>query len=91
MGAISIAPYLAGALIFGMVIGLELQWRQRYTGSTTHPPVALGAVIFTSTAVLIEGSTDVGGQVVMGIGFLGAGLMMRDGLNVRGLSGAATV
>lgn len=76
-----------------MVIGLELQWRQRYTGLTTHALVALGAAIFTSIAVLIEGSTDVrmGGQVVTGIGFLGAGLMMRDGLNVRGLRGAATV
>jgi putative Mg2+ transporter-C (MgtC) family protein len=93
MGAISIAPNLAGALVFGMVIGLERQWRQRYTGLTTHALVSLGAAIFTSLAVLIEGATDVrmGGQVVTGIGFLGAGLIMRDGLSVRGLSGAATV
>lgn len=92
-GAISIAPNLAAALICGMIIGLERQWRQRYTGLTTHALVALGASAFTSLAVLIEGSIDVrmGGQVVTGIGFLGAGLIMRDGLSVRGLSGAATV
>lgn len=59
MGAISSAPNLAGALVFGVVIGLERQWRQRYTGSTTHALVALGAAILTSLAVLIEGSTDV--------------------------------
>jgi putative Mg2+ transporter-C (MgtC) family protein len=92
-GALSIAPNLIGALLLGVVIGLERQWRQRHTGLTTHALVALGAAAFTSLAVLIEGSVDIrmGGQVVTGIGFLGAGLIMRDGLSVRGLSGAATV
>lgn len=89
----SIAPNLMGALLLGILIGLERQWRQRHTGLTTHALVALGAAAFTSLAILIEGSTDIrmGGQVVTGIGFLGAGLIMRDGLSVRGLSGAATV
>jgi putative Mg2+ transporter-C (MgtC) family protein len=91
--ALSIAPNLLCALFLGIIIGLERQWRQRHTGLTTHALVALGAAAFTSLALLIEGSTDIrmGGQVVTGIGFLGAGLIMRDGLSVRGLSGAATV
>ncbi|MET0444624.1 MAG: MgtC/SapB family protein [Pseudorhodoplanes sp.] len=91
--ALTIAPNLICALLLGIVIGLERQWRQRHTGLTTHALVALGAAAFTSLALLIEGSTDIrmGGQVVTGIGFLGAGLIMRDGLSVRGLSGAATV
>jgi putative Mg2+ transporter-C (MgtC) family protein len=92
-GALSIAPNLMGALVLGILIGLERQWRQRHTGLTTHALVALGAAAFTSLAILIEGAADIrmGGQVVTGIGFLGAGLIMRDGLSVRGLSGAATV
>lgn len=92
-GALSIAPNLTVALVLGILIGLERQWRQRHTGLTTHALVSLGAAAFTSLAILLEGSTDIrmGGQVVTGIGFLGAGLIMRDGLSVRGLSGAATV
>lgn len=91
--ALSIAPNLVCALLLGVVIGLERQWRQRHTGLTTHALVALGAAAFTSLAILIDGAADIrmGGQVVTGIGFLGAGLIMRDGLSVRGLSGAATV
>lgn len=91
--ALSIAPNLIVSLLLGMLIGLERQWRRKYSGLTTHALVSLGAAAFTSLAVLIEGSIDIrmGGQVVTGIGFLGAGLIMRDGLSVRGLSGAATV
>ena len=91
--ALSISPNLAAALVYGMLIGMERQWRQRHTGLSTHALVALGAAAFTSLAILLEGSTDIrmGGQVVTGIGFLGAGVIMRDGLSVRGLSGAATI
>jgi len=76
-----------------MLIGLERQWRQRHSGLGTHAIVALGAAAFASLAILLDGPADVrmGGQVVTGIGFLGAGLIMRDGLSVRGLSGAATI
>ncbi len=89
----SITFNLLVALLLGMLIGVERQWRQRHTGLTTHALVSLGAAGFTSLAILIEDSTEVrmGGQVVTGIGFLGAGLIMRDGLSVRGLSGAATL
>ncbi len=91
--ALSITPNLASAMLLGMCIGIERQWRQRYTGLTTHALVALGAAAFTSLAFLIEDSAGVrmGAQVVTGIGFLGAGLIMRDGLSVRGISGAATI
>lgn len=91
--ALSIAPNLLLAVALGGLVGLERQFRQRFVGLTTHALVALGAAAFSSLAVLIENSVDVrmGGQVVTGIGFLGAGLIMRDGLSVRGLSSAATV
>ncbi|MCJ8144106.1 MgtC/SapB family protein [Ancylobacter sp. A5.8] len=91
--ALSIAPNLLLAVALGGLVGLERQFRQRFVGLTTHALVALGAAAFSSLAMLIESSVDVrmGGQVVTGIGFLGAGLIMRDGLSVRGLSSAATV
>ncbi|MDH7798856.1 MULTISPECIES: MgtC/SapB family protein [unclassified Beijerinckia] len=93
IGAVSIAPNLVLALLFGALVGVERQWRQRHTGLSTHALVSLGAAAFTSLAVLVQDSAEarMGGQVVTGIGFLGAGLIMRDGLSVRGLSGAATI
>lgn len=93
--ALSIAPNLLMALFLGSLVGIERQWRQRHSGLTTHALVSLGAAAFTSLAILIEGEGGIevrmGGQVVTGIGFLGAGLIMRDGLSVRGLSSAATL
>lgn len=93
LGAISITLNLAAAVLLGGCIGIERQLRQRYTGLTTHALVALGAAAFTSLAGLVDadGGVRMGAQVVTGIGFLGAGLIMRDGLSVRGLSGAATL
>ena len=91
--ALSIAPNLFAALALGTIVGLERQLRNRHTGMTTHALVALGAATFTTLGALIDSSSDVrmGGQVATGIGFLGAGLIMRDGGSVRGLSTAATV
>lgn len=76
-----------------MRIGFERQWRQRHTGLSTHALVALGAAAFTSLAILLDGPTDIrmGGRAVTGIGRLGAGLIMRDGLSVRRVGGAATI
>ncbi len=93
LDALSIAPNLLAALVFGMLIGIERQWKQRTTGLTTHALVSLGSAAFAALAILVGDSLDVrmGGQVVTGIGFLGAGLIMRDGFSVKGLSGAATV
>lgn len=92
-GSYSIAPRLVVALLLGMAIGVERQVKQRHTGLNTHALVCMGAAAFTSLATLLDQSTDVrlGGQVVTGLGFLGAGLIMRDGFNVRGLAGAATI
>ncbi|MBO9656151.1 MAG: MgtC/SapB family protein [Agrobacterium tumefaciens] len=79
--------------MFGTIIGLERQWRQGATGLTTHALVAFGAAAYCALPAILEVNEDIrmGGQVVTGIGFLGAGLIMRDGLNVRGLSTSATI
>ena len=81
------------ALLLGGVIGFERQWRQRLAGLRTNTLVSLGAAIF----VVFEGQftdtspTRVAAQVVTGIGFLGAGVIWKEGVNVRGLNTAATL
>ncbi len=84
----------AVGLLLGAVIGLERQWRQRNAGLRTNALVALGASLFVSLSSLVLQTNDqtrVAAQVITGIGFLGAGVMMREGINVRGLNTAATL
>jgi putative Mg2+ transporter-C (MgtC) family protein len=85
---------LAVALGLSAAIGFERQWRNRLAGLRTNTLVALGAASFVTFAALIPGEaspTRVAAQVVSGIGFLGAGLIFREGLSVRGLNTAATL
>jgi putative Mg2+ transporter-C (MgtC) family protein len=85
---------LTAAFLLGGLIGLERQYRQRTAGLRTNVLVALGAAIFVDMAMLLDGpsgSVRVVAYVVSGIGFLGAGVIMREGANVRGLNTAATL
>ncbi len=84
------------ALILGAVIGLERQWRQRMAGLRTNALVALGAALFELFAVLLTGQhgvdpSRIAAYVVSGIGFLGAGVILREGVSVRGINTAATI
>jgi putative Mg2+ transporter-C (MgtC) family protein len=94
IGAGQAAINLAVAVALGAVIGFERQWRNRLAGLRTNTLVALGAASFVIFADLIPdlGSpTRVAAQIVSGIGFLGAGVIFREGLSVRGLNTAATL
>ncbi|SFJ03578.1 putative Mg2+ transporter-C (MgtC) family protein [Bosea sp. OK403] len=85
---------LGTAFALGALIGFERQWRQRLAGLRTNTLVALGSAIFVMFAGLVPGDaspTRVAAQVVSGIGFLGAGVIFKEGLNVRGLNTAATL
>lgn len=88
---------IAVALLLGAAIGLERQWRQRLAGLRTNALVALGAAAFVAlSAIAADGEpgadrTRIAAQVVSGIGFLGGGLILKEGLNVRGLNTAATL
>ena len=85
---------LSAAFIFGGLIGFERQYRQRTAGLRTNVLVAVGAAIFVDMANRLSGAAGavhVVAYVVSGIGFLGAGVIMREGLNVRGLNTAATL
>ncbi len=82
------------ALSCGALIGSERQMRQRMAGLRTNALVALGAAGFVTFSQLFPGEpsqTRVAAQVVSGIGFLGAGIIFRDGFNVHGLNTAATL
>lgn len=81
------------ALLLGALIGFERQWHQRNAGLRTNALVALGASLFVSLSSLVIQTNDhirMAAQVITGIGFLGAGLLMKEGFNVRGLNTAAT-
>jgi putative Mg2+ transporter-C (MgtC) family protein len=85
---------LAVALVLGFVIGLEREWRQGMAGLHTVTLVAVGAALFTMLPVLLGMTGDptrVAAQVVTGIGFLAGGVILREGLTLRGLITAATL
>lgn len=91
---LDVAVRLAIAIGLGALIGLERQWRQRRAGMRTNALVSLGAASFMTFSTLFQDETSptrVAAQVVSGIGFLGAGVIMRHGFNVRGLNTAATL
>ena len=84
---------LTVALILGAVVGIERQWRQRAAGLRTNTLVCLGAAAFVDLGLTIGGptSTQVIAYVVSGVGFLGAGAIIKDGAGIRGLNTAATL
>jgi putative Mg2+ transporter-C (MgtC) family protein len=83
------------ALILGALIGEKRQWRQRMAGLRTNALVAAGAAMFVMLTPLTTRAADdsfrSGGQVVTGIGFPGARVILRNGLNIPGLNSAATL
>jgi putative Mg2+ transporter-C (MgtC) family protein len=84
---------LSTALVLGCAIGFERQWHQKMAGLRTNALVALGSCGFVVFSAMVgQGDpTRVAAQVVTGIGFLGAGVILREGINVHGLNTAATL
>lgn len=93
---------LSMALILGVAIGLERQWRQKSAGLRTNTLVSLGSAAFTLISFALTSSVDADGvyrgdatriigQIVTGIGFLGGGVILKDGLSIQGLNTAATI
>jgi len=81
------------AVVLGGLIGFERQWHQKMAGLRTNALVALGASGFVILGSMIGRGdpTPIAAQVVTGIGFLGAGIILREGINVMGLNTAATL
>ncbi len=95
MTTIDFTLRLLTAMAAGFIIGIERQWHHKAAGLRTNTLVATGAALYVMLSInLTQESGDVTriiGQVVTGIGFLGAGIIFKEGLNVRGLTTAATV
>ncbi|WP_300435124.1 MgtC/SapB family protein [Christiangramia sp.] len=84
------------AVIAGLFIGLEREFRGKHAGLKTHALVALGASIFIMMSLEFKGLdyadiTRVLSQVIIGIGFIGAGTIMKKGNDIEGLTTAATI
>ncbi len=95
MSIIQFAFRLLAAVLLGGIVGLERQWRQRMAGTRTNALVAAGASAFVMAGALIANDLTaqarMASYVVSGVGFLGAGVIFKDGSNVQGLNTAATI
>lgn len=81
------------ALLAGFAIGIERESRGKDAGISTHTLVIMGSMLFTFISLLIEPENNarIASQIVTGIGFLGAGLILKDGTAVRNLTTAASL
>ncbi len=84
---------IALSVILGFLIGAERESRGKDAGISTHILVILGSMLFAFLSAIVDpGSTSrIAAQVVTGIGFLGAGLILKDGSNVKNLTTAASL
>ncbi len=85
---------LAAAFVLATLIGAERQYRLRTAGLRTNVLVAVSAAAFVDIGMHLtgaDGAVRIIAYVVSGIGFLGAGVIMKEGMNVRGLNTAATL
>lgn len=94
MSSAVFAERIVVALVLGVAIGVERQWRQRMAGLRTNALVAVGAALFASISILMNARinpTQVAAYVVSGIGFLAGAVIFKEGFNLRGLNTAATL
>lgn len=98
-GLVDIAEYvlrIGAAFLLGGIIGFERQWQQKNAGLRTNTLVAIGAASYVLLSIDLHSLSGgdpgrVTAQIVTGIGFIGAGVIMKDGFDVRGLNTAATI
>jgi putative Mg2+ transporter-C (MgtC) family protein len=81
------------ALFLGYIMGAERETRGKDAGISTNMFVIIGAMIFTFLSGIVDPASEsrIAAQIVSGIGFLGAGLILKDGANVRNLTTAASI
>lgn len=79
--------------VLSFIIGFERQYRRRTIGLRTNVLVCIGSFLFTTVGYSFAGAdlTRIPAQIVSGMGFLGAGVILREGKNIRGLNTAATL
>jgi putative Mg2+ transporter-C (MgtC) family protein len=92
----TIALRLGVALLLGSLIGLERQWRSRYVGLRTNTLVTIGSAAMMVLGLKLPGNdpsaiVHIVAGIITGIGFLGAGVIIHEGMTVKGCNTAATL
>jgi putative Mg2+ transporter-C (MgtC) family protein len=88
--ALALRVLVAGLL--GAALGLEREWRGKEAGLRTNTLIAMGSALFAAMSVTFGGDpARIAAQIVTGVGFLGAGAIMRTGASVHGLTTAAMI
>jgi len=84
---------MALALALGFLIGAERESRGKDAGISTHILVIAGAALFTQLSAIVDplSTSRIAAQIVSGIGFLGAGLILKEGASVKNLTTAASL
>ena len=89
---LTLATRVLIAGLLGAALGLEREWRGKEAGVRTNTLIAIGSALFAALSITIGGDpARVAAQVVTGVGFLGAGAIMRNGASVQGLTTAAMI
>lgn len=95
MLAVELLSRVGLATVLGIAIGFERQWRSRMAGLQTMALVSMGSALFLIlSAYSFDQDGDrlrVAAQIVSGVGFLGAGVIMKQGMSITGLNTAATL
>lgn len=92
LGWLTVVVRLAMAMGLGACVGIERELADRTAGFRTHSLVALGAAAFGAMSLFDTASPSrIAAQVVTGVGFLGAGAILREGINVKGMTTAAAI
>jgi putative Mg2+ transporter-C (MgtC) family protein len=92
LGLLDFVGNIGLALLFGTLIGVERQVRKHPAGLRTNALVSVGAALFVSLAQLMDDKnspTRIASYIVSGVGFLGGGVILKEGISVRGLTTAA--
>jgi putative Mg2+ transporter-C (MgtC) family protein len=81
------------AVTLGIIVGAERESRGKDAGISTHTFVIAGAMLFTFMSMTVDPASKsrIAAQIVSGIGFLGAGLILKDGASVKNLTTAASI
>lgn len=87
------ALQLLFSFIIGTAIGIEREYRSKAAGLRTMIMICLGSTIFTELSVVIGDNSEdrIASNIITGIGFLGAGVIFKDGLSISGITTATTI
>ena len=96
MDDVELIKRLCLSALLGSVLGLEREWRRKSAGLRTNILIAMGSTLFTMMSIDVSSgsggdSTRIASGIVTGIGFLGAGAIMRTGAGIKGLTTAAMI